>query len=1104
MNNSPATSASDDLANGQINKAVSSWAADKAGTNGEGEAGQESLQNLQHYNLYCRDCDKVFHLLFEFKCHLLSHVQLPSVLVDRLKPSYVRRLTSSKPYRNTHKGRKRNFARKRTRSYIVPKVKTNKVVEPLKLTLKLATDATTENPSFEVVPQKILVGPGDLYPANGGVLDEVKTEVITQSEDVEWNNKSVEGEGEKEGEGAGRTLEGGLESSEENSGSNNVQSVEQDESVEGPGEEEEEEVTGDKFEEEEGPQDEAVEDSCLENDTDLDRQKNQQQAACSSPTPSEQLRPEFLAPEEDSCDSPPSPAMVEISGNALAEASSPAFPSTSPAPPATSGDSNSQHSTSGQDQESAPLENTDVQSGEPEDQNDGQTETSLTSEAGNFNWNDVDNVAASNVDDQTSNAEQIEERDPLMIPDQAQAEAEHENDNSENLGEGNSSDSLLRGFLCDPSSGDKAITVTTSASNVGNVMDGLGSEYISLERLGVTSALSCCDVCGEQSSNLEEHRARAGHYKCGHPDCGNQVFPNLAELSSHQHVTHGNSGQQSSQPSQPPPPSQQYPMPHQQPPPVQQLAQQVQRLPIPPPQQLSPHQMNHHPAQPMVQQMSPQMHQLMPPQQPYPQAAVRRPPPLYRVPATGNVPGAPPGMQHPYPQQPQQQQQHMMPQQMYNQQPYPQAQNNYPPPGGGLTPPRPYGNMVQQMSRPRAPSQHSMQRPTVVQQQQQQPRMVMQQKRPAVVANAPGGSPNKQRRMDVLIPDRHDDADCHVIAMQKRTDSGPVIGNVQGSANNSGRPESTIHLTDSITLSVRQPQGGAVTGQPSTGGGKNSSDAKAVANILATRGITVTPAGGTGGRGGPQQSSPQQQQRQSRPSAAPQSAVPTSQPVTTLNLNRAISIIAQPTASSSRQPQGNFAVPHGRGSTGRTQQQQQMERPPRPPTVDLTGDGPPPPPMLHTVSRGRGRGGRGSLMGRHTCQVCDKAFSTQESLNQHMALHRSPGKLPYRCSLCSAQYPTQQGLLQHRQAYHKEPPVQPGAELAIPVVDLKSPGVLNRLASLGVHHYIPLSQLGSQAGGYFGLPVVSVEGARNPAVCNLGALGAASVLSLGPIKQLGR
>lgn len=64
---------------------------------------------------------------------------------------------------------------------------------------------------------------------------------------------------------------------------------------------------------------------------------------------------------------------------------------------------------------------------------------------------------------------------------------------------------------------------------------------------------------------------------------------------------------------------------------------------------------------------------------------------------------------------------------------------------------------------------------------------------------------NKQRRMDVLLPDRNEDPDCHVIAQQKRNDGVPVIQNVQGAATPPNRSDSTIHLTDSITLSVRQP-----------------------------------------------------------------------------------------------------------------------------------------------------------------------------------------------------------------------------------------------------------------------------------------------------------
>lgn len=75
----------------------------------------------------------------------------------------------------------------------------------------------------------------------------------------------------------------------------------------------------------------------------------------------------------------------------------------------------------------------------------------------------------------------------------------------------------------------------------------------------------------------------------------------------------------------------------------------------------------------------------------------------------------------------------------------------------------------------------------------------------AMQAQQQNNSAMKQRRMDVLLPDRNEDADCHVIAQQKRNDGLPVIQNVQGATQQSNRNDSTIHLTDSITLSVRQP-----------------------------------------------------------------------------------------------------------------------------------------------------------------------------------------------------------------------------------------------------------------------------------------------------------
>lgn len=71
---------------------------------------------------------------------------------------------------------------------------------------------------------------------------------------------------------------------------------------------------------------------------------------------------------------------------------------------------------------------------------------------------------------------------------------------------------------------------------------------------------------------------------------------------------------------------------------------------------------------------------------------------------------------------------------------------------------------------------------------------------------------------------RLDDVDCHVIGVQQKRADGPVL---QGGNN-------MLQLPESITLSVRGSQQ-----QQQVQPGKKS-DANAVANILATRGITVS------------------------------------------------------------------------------------------------------------------------------------------------------------------------------------------------------------------------------------------------------------------------
>lgn len=114
-------------------------------------------------------------------------------------------------------------------------------------------------------------------------------------------------------------------------------------------------------------------------------------------------------------------------------------------------------------------------------------------------------------------------------------------------------------------------------------------------------------------------------------------------------------------------------------------------------------------------------------------------------------------------------------------------------------------------------------------------------------------------------------------------------------------------------------------------------DASAVANVLAARGITVTPATT---RKSTSESNQAQSQQQTQQQTQQQKQL------ATLNLNSAISII--PTGQKKQQEQqqqGQFAVPQNKNK----QTTNEVERPPRPPTVDLTQDAP----LTPVVRRGR-------------------------------------------------------------------------------------------------------------------------------------------------------
>jgi hypothetical protein len=76
------------------------------------------------------------------------------------------------------------------------------------------------------------------------------------------------------------------------------------------------------------------------------------------------------------------------------------------------------------------------------------------------------------------------------------------------------------------------------------------------------------------------------------------------------------------------------------------------------------------------------------------------------------------------------------------------------------------------------------------------------------------------------------------------------------------------------------------------------------------------------------------------------------------------------------------------------------------------------------------------------------------------------------------------------------------AELAIPVINMNDTAAVNKLAQLGIRHYIPLPAPNTTS-GTFSIPIVSAEAAiRNPNTFNLQAMGATALLNMGPLRML--
>lgn len=388
---------------------------------------------------------------------------------------------------------------------------------------------------------------------------------------------------------------------------------------------------------------------------------------------------------------------------------------------------------------------------------------------------------------------------------------------------------------------------------------------------------------------------------------------------------------------------------------------------------------------------------------------------------------------------------------------------------------------------------------------------------------AAGGPPMKK----IKIEEQSDD--CQMISMQPRRDGLPVIHSVQGggptivSASGGvggGGASSTraspsaavgaavpneIQLSDQITLSVK---------------GNNVKNPKDVANILANRGITVTPT-------------------------AKSSASANDKPADTTAAGTASTISTATTTTTTSPPATSASLLQtNNASTNEAVQKIQLnssvsiiskKKPSTTATIDLSNDDEkvemlPPLPMPLPPPPPQNRGIRGGVGGKTNVPVlvcpvvnCNRRFVTHEGLNLHTRSgHRGVVKKAYRCKFCPNKFASLQSLLLHQRNVHRVAMMPTTAtsshqlphaplsrattadELGLPVVDLRNEDTRNKLAALGIVNYIPLANLNRNTGGQYGLPIVSVQGAANAAVCNLAAIGADSILSIGTVKQVPR
>lgn len=106
----------------------------------------------------------------------------------------------------------------------------------------------------------------------------------------------------------------------------------------------------------------------------------------------------------------------------------------------------------------------------------------------------------------------------------------------------------------------------------------------------------------------------------------------------------------------------------------------------------------------------------------------------------------------------------------------------------------------------------------------------------------------------------------------------------------------------------------------------------------------------------------------------------------------------------------------------------------------------------------------------------------------------------FKCPDCPGYFITKLDLKNHETAHHSK---QKNNDFGLPVVDLSKDESRDKLISLGIQHYVTITNMNEIEGcSSFGIPIVSVQGSAKSKLCNIMAMGADGILSLGSLNEI--